>query len=147
MERFELRSATLEDAEWVDTLGQDCGLDAVGLVRELGHTHTVVWVDNERRGFLVGWVVADELQIQDLAVRLDARRQGLGRALLTHALAGARARGLRVAVLEFREDNHAAQALYGSLGFARLTRRPRYYADGEAALVFALELEDGREIS
>jgi ribosomal-protein-alanine N-acetyltransferase len=47
----------------------------------------------------------------------------------------------RVILLEVRESNAAALALYRSLEFRELDRRARYYSDtGEDAVVMQLEL-------
>ncbi len=37
--------------------------------------------------------------------------------------------------LEYREDNHAARALYSRHGFVEIGRRERYYNDGKAAIL------------
>lgn len=52
----------------------------------------------------------------------EARRRGVGRALVTHLLAGARTRGDRRMVLEVIEQNPAAVRLYEATGFARVRR-------------------------
>ena len=55
--------------------------------------------------------------VAQVAVDPGARRQGLGRALLLHALARARAAGDGWLSLLVADDNASAMALYGSLGF------------------------------
>jgi GNAT superfamily N-acetyltransferase len=62
------------------------------------------------------WMAADCL-VEDVFVADGARGAGLGRALVTHALERARARGCRRAELDVSEVNEAALALYASLGF------------------------------
>jgi ribosomal-protein-alanine N-acetyltransferase len=53
---------------------------------------------------------------------------------------GARAK-VRVASLEVRASNEAAQALYRKLGFHDVGRRPRYYGDnGEDAVLMDREM-------
>ncbi len=55
--------------------------------------------------------------LEDLVVRPDRRGQGIGRTLLEHVAAQARADGvLRITLLTDR-DNERAHALYRSLGF------------------------------
>lgn len=83
-------------------------------------------------GYVVAWVVDDEAEILTIAVDPDARRRGVGRALVEAALSGC-AR----ASLEVREGNRAARALYEGFGFAEVGRRARYYQDGEDALLMA----------
>jgi ribosomal protein S18 acetylase RimI-like enzyme len=57
------------------------------------------------------------LNVHDLGVVADARGRGVGRALLTHAEALARALGCVKLSLEVLEDNAAARGLYESFGF------------------------------
>ena len=96
----------------------------------------------ETRGYLIYWLVAEEMHIMNLAVDPKYRRQGIARALLTDGLSRARAQGAEVAWLEVRPSNQAAQALYESFGFKNVGRRPRYYADNqEDALLLAFYWE------
>ncbi|MEM1385492.1 MAG: GNAT family N-acetyltransferase [Pseudomonadota bacterium] len=81
-----------------------------------------------RHGVLLMRFASDEAEILTLAVILDARRQGLGRALLDRALSVARERGAARLFLEVRLGNRAARALYAAAGFAETGRRRDYYA-------------------
>lgn len=84
-----------------------------------------------------------ELEILNLAVEPDARRQGCGRRLLLLALQAGRKMGMQKAILEVREGNGAAIALYLGSGFVQVGRRRRYYADtGEDALVLECRLAE-----
>jgi [ribosomal protein S18]-alanine N-acetyltransferase len=78
-------------------------------------------------GLLSGCVVIDELEIHDLVVVESARRQGVGKALLTDGLRLAWQRGAKNAHLEVHEENLAALLLYQSLGFIIVGRRKDYY--------------------
>lgn len=94
-------------------------------------------------GYLVFWVVADEMHLLNLAVHPEQRGRGLGRTLLTEALAQARAQGAQVAWLEVRPSNGPARALYASFGFKEVGLRPGYYDDTqEDAILLALEWEE-----
>jgi [ribosomal protein S18]-alanine N-acetyltransferase len=97
----------------------------------------------EPAGMLVAWHVADELHILAVAVDATARRRGLGRALVSDAIAFAREREITVVLLEVRRDNIAALGLYESLGFARMNVRKKYYRDGEDAIELSLALAAG----
>ena len=57
--------------------------------------------------------------LNDLFVAAHARRRGVARALLEAARRHAQDAGARGLVLETAADNHAAQALYESLGWER----------------------------
>src|SRR5690606_26310798 len=91
-------------------------------------------------GFVLGWAVAGELELMDVCVAFDFRKQGIGRKLVEHHLSWAEARGARVAHLEVRPSNRAAQSLYRSLGFDEVGRRRAYYSDGEDAILLRAEI-------
>jgi ribosomal-protein-alanine N-acetyltransferase len=78
-----------------------------------------------------------------LAVRPDARRHGVGRALLRHLLSEAGRRRLREVLLEVRADNEPALALYRSAGFRRVGQRQGYYQDGTDGWVLRRRVHDG----
>ena len=76
-----------------------------------------------------------------MAVHPKRRREGIARALLGVVLTEARARDLRLIVLEVRPSNREAIGLYESLGFRVTGRRRGYYYDtGEDALVMEARL-------
>jgi ribosomal-protein-alanine N-acetyltransferase len=85
--------------------------------------------DGEGRvvGFCSVWRVADEMHINNLAVRPEFRRMGVATALLNHALGEAARLGARRATLEVRRSNDAARRLYEHFGFAVAGIRRGYY--------------------
>jgi ribosomal-protein-alanine N-acetyltransferase len=84
---------------------------------------------------------APDADVQTIAVAPQARRRGLGRALMTEMIDEARRRRVREVFLEVRADNPDAQRLYTSLGFEQIAVRPRYYMpDGVDALVMRLSV-------
>lgn len=88
-------------------------------------------------------LVADELQINNVAVLPARRGQGLGRALVQAAAAHGLRAGARVALLEVRRSNARAQRLYLRLGFRHAGQRPRYYEHPEEdALILAADVRD-----
>jgi len=68
-----------------------------------------------------------EAQLLNLSVVPDARRHGLGRALLRRFVDDARRLGAEHIFLEVRVSNAAAIELYEAEGFARVARRDGYY--------------------
>jgi len=86
-------------------------------------------------GYLSARRIADEVHILSIAVDPAQRRRGVARALLDAVLREETARGARSALLEVRVSNLAARAFYASTGFVAVGRRPRYYANGEDALL------------
>jgi ribosomal-protein-alanine acetyltransferase len=118
---------------------------------ELGSRHGYyLVVDGERQhpdaaiaGYagLLAPAGSGQADIQTIAVAPDARRHGLGRALVVALLDEARAREATEVFLEVRADNPNAQALYSSLGFEQIAVRPRYYQpDGVDAHIMRLAL-------
>ncbi|MGB3178906.1 MAG: GNAT family N-acetyltransferase [Albidovulum sp.] len=91
-------------------------------------------------GFAMGRALAGEAELLTLAVSPDARRTGLGRALLKEFLAEAKASGAEKAFLEVAADNHAALALYASFDFSETGRRKGYYSSPGIAAIDALIL-------
>ncbi|MFC4018198.1 ribosomal protein S18-alanine N-acetyltransferase [Micromonospora sp. GCM10011542] len=69
----------------------------------------------------------DETWVQNIAVRRDAQRRGLGRALLEALLAEVARRGARSVLLEVAADNAPAQRLYATYGFEPIGVRRGYY--------------------
>jgi ribosomal-protein-alanine N-acetyltransferase len=116
------------------------GPDAIRLMLEMPGAFGVL---RPGAGFILARVAADEAEILTLAVVPEARRQGLGGALLAEAMAGAVARGAGAMFLEVSDRNAAARALYAAAGFAEVGRRKRYYGDGADALVLRRGLEPG----
>jgi len=93
-------------------------------------------------GYLAAYLFAcwqvDELHVLKVATHPLHQGKGLATTLLAEALTEAqrsRARGL---VLEVRPSNRRAYQLYRHLGYDVIGRRPRYYTDGEDALVMLL---------
>lgn len=98
----------------------------------------------KRNGALIGYLFAmwlfDELHVNKIAVVESERRQGIAHALMADCFAFARARGIRTISLEVRQSNDGAQEFYRRLDFESSYIRPRYYPDGEAAVVMTREL-------
>jgi len=91
-------------------------------------------------GYIVCWVVADELHILDLATEPFWRRRGIARMLVLAAVREGAERGASRAFLEVRASNTAALLLYEGLGFNRTLVREGYYdMPVEDAVVMSLE--------
>jgi [ribosomal protein S18]-alanine N-acetyltransferase len=84
----------------------------------------------------------DEAWVQNIAVRRDAQRLGIGRALLDALLARARDLGTSAVLLEVAVDNGPAQKLYTSYGFDGVGVRKGYYQPSNTdALVMRLDFQ------
>jgi ribosomal-protein-alanine N-acetyltransferase len=94
-----------------------------------GHRY-VVAIDGE--GQVAGYgglaiAPPDEAWIQNIAVRRDRQRLGIGRTLLEALLAEADAERVRSVLLEVAVDNEPAQRLYDAYGFVGVGVRKGYY--------------------
>ena len=86
-------------------------------------------------GYAGGWIVDGDVQILKVGVDPAWRRHGIARELLSRVASDARDLGARTCSLEVRAGNEGAQAFYRALDFESLGKRPRYYSDGEDALI------------
>lgn len=92
-------------------------------------------------GFLIYWLVHDELHILNLATDPAVRRRGVARALLKQTLENGRENKCAMATLEVRRSNEGAIELYRAFNFRAVGVRPNYYVDeGEDAIVMIADL-------
>lgn len=111
--------------------------------RELGHAWSQILLAcevgaGEERvvGYIVFWLVHDEIHVLNVATALESRRRGIGRALMEAAEGAGRTRGARLSTLEVRRSNLGAIELYRAIGYRQVGIRPRYYAEeNEDAIV------------
>ena len=93
-------------------------------------------------GYLCMWLIADEIQIQNIVVRPAYRGRRLGGWILGQGLLLGAARGGTEAHLEVRASNRPAIALYTSYQFEPVAVRKRYYRDGEDAILMTLKAKE-----
>ena len=105
-------------------------IDAVASVLRLARLHQgdgfylVAWGGDEPLGH-VHLALTDPPELQDVYVRVERRRQGVGTALLGHAEDDARARGFDRVGLGVSIDDVAAQAFYRRCGYVDSGDAPR----------------------
>jgi ribosomal-protein-alanine N-acetyltransferase len=109
--------------------------EEIARLLELPNTIGLVARADEPIGMLLAWVVGEEAEILTMGVAPARRGVGVGAALLDSALEEARLAGAAAVVLEVREDNRAARALYAGAGFAEAGRRRGYYAGADALVL------------
>jgi ribosomal-protein-alanine N-acetyltransferase len=145
---------TEHDLLEVVEIEEACGLSRWGweayhaeLSRDRNSIMLVARIPNEEdsstvqivKGFIAARIVADELHVNNVAVRHGYRRLGVAKKLLETTLDKAERMGARIAYLEVRAGNVPAQALYAGCGFMVTGRRPGYYTQpSEDALVMSL---------
>jgi [ribosomal protein S18]-alanine N-acetyltransferase len=148
MGRIEIRRMTEGDLDRVYSLEQDLfsmPWSRTSFLFEVNDSRTscpiAVIDDGVLVGYAVGWFVADELHIGNVAVARPSQGSGLGKVLVEYLLKQAAERAVAYATLEVRVSNVRAISLYRRYGFKGIAVRKRYYADnGEDALVMMAEI-------
>jgi ribosomal-protein-alanine acetyltransferase len=124
-------------AYYAELQGTDSNLMLVARVansRQQQRSHSLA-------GYIVARMGANELHINNVAVRENYRRRGIGRLLLDRILEEGSRAGVANAFLELRAGNEAALALYEKCGFRVTARRQKYYSEpAEDALVMIVQL-------
>jgi ribosomal-protein-alanine N-acetyltransferase len=112
------------------------------LRRPLAH-YFVVEVEGQVAGYMGYWQAPEEAHIINLAISPEFRRKGLGQAMIDRCVEFAAKRGSRIATLEVRAGNQAAQALYEKCQFRFIAIRKQYYSDNlEDAIVMIREIPE-----
>ena len=134
MAGWQIRDACRQQLEQLEELERCCF--SLPWTREMlesqlpGPMH-IFLVAEDADGTILGYVgmmhVLDEGYISNVAVRPEARRQGVADALIRELLHRSEALALRFVTLEVRAHNEPAQALYRKHGFAPVGLRPKYY--------------------
>lgn len=143
-----LRAARAADVAALEAacMGSDAWSEA-SVADDLGRSDRVWWAayqadpsmplpDNARLlGYAGALVVDGDAQILKVAVDPQFRRHGIARELVARVADDARNLNARTSSLEVRASNGSAQAFYRQLGYEPLGTRPRYYSDGEDAVI------------
>lgn len=110
-------------------------------------SHFLVYTDDQTDSFVAGYIVfqdfIDETHILNVAVDLKWRGLGMGKKLVGYAINEAYRKSHKRVVLEVRQENIGAIAMYQSLGFEKRHIRTAFYADGASALFMELVLQGG----
>jgi [ribosomal protein S18]-alanine N-acetyltransferase len=101
---------------------------------ESPHSHRLCARTNNEKGsvvagYIIFWLVADEIHLHDLAVGLPYKGQGIALKLMEEMTEIARRNKVRAMTLEVRESNIEAIKLYQKCGFVVKGIRPLYYLD------------------
>ncbi|MBQ7289464.1 MAG: ribosomal protein S18-alanine N-acetyltransferase [Alphaproteobacteria bacterium] len=92
-----------------------------------------------QNGFVVYRATLDEAEIITIGVHPDARRTGIGIALIGVMEADLKKQGVKHIFLEVAADNAPARALYEQVGFVQVGVRPKYY-DGIDAIMMRKDI-------
>lgn len=147
-----VRRATIEDAKEIFAIEMECfsvpwSLDSIEteLLNEDKKLYYVVEDANGVVGYAGAWLVYDEGQITNIAIRPSARRQGFGAKLTSALIEACFKRGMHEIFLEVRISNLSALSLYRQLGFTVKGMRKNYYSEPkEDAYIMSLIKEEGK---
>ena len=109
-------------------------------LRASGRFNLVARRDGVVAGYLFAMWFFDEMHVNKIAVDEKERRKGIAADLMDKCIRFARANRIKSISLEVRKSNSGAQEFYKTLDFAPSYTRPRYYPDGEAAVVMMKKL-------
>jgi len=136
---LQIQTDSKEAAQWAKSAYE-------GLCRHLAGEFA--WVAERNgciAGFLIARDVAQEMEILNFAVAPNSRREGIGSAMLRHALARAVENGTKKIFLEVRCSNLAALRFYEAHRFTSIGTRQNYYSNPlEDAALLALLLITAR---
>lgn len=91
-------------------------------------------------GYVQCWYTFEDADIINIAVSEAYKRKGVARIILQRLITLLKGKNVQNVFLEVRVSNLPAQSLYKSFGFITLTKRERYYINGEDALVMNLQI-------
>lgn len=92
-----------------------------------------------QNGFIVWRAVADEAELITIGVAPDARRTGIGAAMIGIMEGELKKSGVKSVFLEVAENNAPARKLYEQNGYVQVGVRPKYY-DGIDAIMMKKDL-------
>lgn len=131
--KIEIFPATADDLEAIAEIELLSGLSLWGTESyksELARDENLFYVaksDGKVVGFVFARPITPEIEIFNIAVLSEFRKQGIGRKLFETILELAVDRGCRECWLEVRESNLAARRFYEKLNFQNAGRRKNYY--------------------
>lgn len=143
------RKWAYEDILEIAALEKECFSDpwSYQMLADTFCSGNAVTVAADAGGRVVGYAFAalagEDADVANVAVSPDHRRRGIAENMLSVLIERAAASGVKKLFLEVRVSNAPAMALYLKTGFRGVYARPRYYADGEDALVMMKDLSAG----
>jgi len=108
----------------------------------------VAELDTRLVGFVVCWLIVDEVHIATIATHPKYRGRGISKTLIITGLLELITKGACLATLEVRAGNIVAQRLYRYFGFEEVGLRKGYYHDThEDALLMTVESFDSEYLA
>lgn len=148
-----IRQATIADAEKLyelelETFSVPWSLNSIiaDLEKESKSLYYVMEANGKIIGYAGAWLVLDEGQITNVAVRKEYRGFGFGTKLVGALTKALFQKGMNEIFLEVRISNIAAQKVYRKIGFSVKGIRKRYYMNPtEDAYIMSYEKDGEKE--
>lgn len=149
MKHFSVTPAHATDAATLAALHHSClgqewkEHEVANILSNQGTVALLAYENDAVIGFILLRCIAGEGEILNMGVITNARKKGVGAALLSAAIAVCKNENCAQLWLEVAEDNEAALHLYKTHGFAEEGKRKAYYrrADGSTTDAHILRLE------
>jgi ribosomal-protein-alanine N-acetyltransferase len=136
LDRVDRIMADAFDARWGEAWTRN---QVIGILAVPGVWLTIAELNGQAVGFALTRGVLDEAELLLLAVMPEARRRGVGAALLRAVMADCATRKISRIHLEVRAGNDAIK-LYTSSGFSKIGERRDYYRGVDGRTYSALTL-------
>lgn len=107
------------------------------------------WVyieQNKVVGYIFGLILIDEYHLNNIAVDPKYLRNKIGTKLILHIISILKTKGIKFILLEVSSKNLVAQRCYKNLGFYSVGKRKNYYGKGDDAILYNLEINNGRMV-
>ena len=130
---FRIVDVSVEHIPQIEEIERECfsrpwtAEQLMSQMRDAQHEFIAAVDDSRVLGYVGLMYVLDEGYISNVAVHPEARRQGIGDALIDALAARATELELAFLTLEVRESNAPAIALYAKHGFHPVGKRKNYY--------------------
>lgn len=144
---FSTREAKIEDCPLLEQIEKACFKDPwnVGMLESEVvsdmTTYNLFLCDESVVGYYSYLHIFDEAHIMNVAILPEYQGLGYGNAMMKSLLDLTAEQGLPNVTLEVRKSNVKAINLYEKHGFNLVGVRPKYYMDGEDALIYWLYRE------
>ncbi|NDF15154.1 ribosomal-protein-alanine N-acetyltransferase [bacterium] len=146
-----LRPAVPEDLPRVleiekESHGEPWGRSAFEGELQLPYSRFLVLTDDETDTVVLGYIIyhlqAEGVSLLNVTLAPKWRNLGLSRILLSAMVSETVREEIPRIILEVRESNSRAIAVYGAMGFAKTHERKQFYSNGETAWVMELRTSD-----
>jgi ribosomal-protein-alanine N-acetyltransferase len=139
-----MRVDDLPEVQTIDTISFSTPWALTAFRYELlENPHAFCWVaevNSRLIGFIICWLIIDELHVATIAVHPEYRGKRISKKLIRTGFETLIDKGACLATLEVRESNFVAQSLYQSFGFKEVGLRKAYYQDThEDALIMTVD--------